>query len=437
MANQRILVVSNRFPPDIVGGYELRCASVCVELKNSGSDVAVVTNKAGGNPEYYHGIKVYRSLPYFPFNEPASSWRQKLRYLKVSGQALESFTKLVHDYEPDVIFWWNMDCLPLGLLSVSTGKVYRQYCWLEDDWPKKLRIRNARPEDLWYRYCRGEIRSGMLGKLLAILFGIPSNKSKHCMSGAEKPYHLNAIFCVSEFIRTQAVIAGLEGKKYHIIHGGVSEVPYIELAKRDTVGRDKPLKLIYAGAITPDRGLMTLIEAFIMMSPEDRQRFHLTVVGAVPETWAQPYYNSIINLAREYALGEFISFSGKLEPESLPDLYAECDLLVHTSVRGEGWPLVIVEAMLAGLDVLSSGAGGAAELCAEAGISTFSFNNAYILRQELLSKERDREALRSEGDRLRQHALEHYTLSRMLAGIKQVLSIKRQDPEAIEASHSR
>lgn len=46
----------------------------------------------------------------------------------------------------------------------------------------------------------------------------------------------------------------------------------------------------------------------------------------------------------------------------MPDVYKEHDILVFLSTREEGFPLVMVEAMLAGCAVLTTGSGGAIEV---------------------------------------------------------------------------
>ena len=58
----RILVVSNLYPPNIVGGYERLCFNVASELARRGHDIPVLTSGYGGEVADYPRQRVQRRL---------------------------------------------------------------------------------------------------------------------------------------------------------------------------------------------------------------------------------------------------------------------------------------------------------------------------------------------------------------------------------------
>jgi glycosyltransferase involved in cell wall biosynthesis len=69
----------------------------------------------------------------------------------------------------------------------------------------------------------------------------------------------------------------------------------------------------------------------------------------------------------------------------MPDVYKEHDILVFLSTREEGLPLVMVEAMLAGCAVLTTGSGGAIEVAELANLPLVPKSDPVAL-SNLLSK---------------------------------------------------
>ena len=51
----RILVLSNLYPPNVVGGYERLCFEVTSALAASGHDMTVLTSRHGGKRDDYPG----------------------------------------------------------------------------------------------------------------------------------------------------------------------------------------------------------------------------------------------------------------------------------------------------------------------------------------------------------------------------------------------
>ena len=138
-------------------------------------------------------------------------------------------------------------------------------------------------------------------------------------------------------------------------------------------------RFIYAGRVSPEKGLHVLLDAFesvIGRAPHA----HLKIVGGleipplsfIVEQSSDPavrglsrFYNlNYMEYLREIAraaLGNHVSFVGSVPHTQLHRLLREADVFVQPSIWGETFPLSVVEAMAAGLPVVSSRTGGLRE----------------------------------------------------------------------------
>ena len=58
-----ILIISNLYPPNYLGGYELLCAQICEQLAGKGHNVTVLTTHyCETNNEYINGVEIIRGL---------------------------------------------------------------------------------------------------------------------------------------------------------------------------------------------------------------------------------------------------------------------------------------------------------------------------------------------------------------------------------------
>jgi spore coat protein SA len=174
--------------------------------------------------------------------------------------------------------------------------------------------------------------------------------------------------------------AGLEFRSSEVIHGGVPPGAFYEAvaARRSPAGN---LRLLYAGQIKPDRGLHTVIEALGHLEPRIRAQVTLEVVGlGSPDHLAR-----IKERIGQLQLGDHVVFHGKLPHEDMLRIYKNNDVLVFPSLRDEGLPLTMVEAMLAGCAVVTTGSGGAMEVATAAGLPLFPKDDGLALSRILAS----------------------------------------------------
>jgi glycosyltransferase involved in cell wall biosynthesis len=138
-----------------------------------------------------------------------------------------------------------------------------------------------------------------------------------------------------------------------VLYNGVDQLRYRPPAE-GRGHRSGPVRLVFAGRITPQKGIDTLLRA--LARPEMKGlAWSLDLGGDGPQL---EEYRS---LAETLGLGERVRFHGWLSREAVSRLYRDGDLLVFPS-RYEGMPNVVLEAMSCGLPIIGTRIAGTEQL---------------------------------------------------------------------------
>jgi glycosyltransferase involved in cell wall biosynthesis len=206
--------------------------------------------------------------------------------------------------------------------------------------------------------------------------------------------------------------AGLDVRSSEVIYGGVApERFFVERSPADYARG--PLRLLYAGYIDQRRGLHTIVEALGLVPAPDRDRMHLSVAHAGPVV-ADEYVDSVTARIAQLGLSKQVTFLGRVPHDDMPAVYAAHHVLVFASIRNEGMPMVMMEAMCAGCAVPNTGSGGAIELSERAGTPLFPKDHPFALSRLLVALEKDRQRVAEIALRGQQTVVRDFTIARML-----------------------
>lgn len=424
----RIAIVSNLYPPHYLGGYEVHCAQVAEALKRMGHEVRVLTSTYGmpaSNEGRSHlaqhdvnGVPVSRWLNQYYF-EPQPKWDRPWMFWRAKRelQDCDKFVKFVEEFRPDVVNWWNMNGMTKVLLPLpgrwGIPDVHAvDDLWLVYDYGQGGKQSAAFWQQFWSGHWGPMLLRPVLRPIVALwerrvcAYGITTRDLSH---------HPSQVCFLSEYLRKVHRDAGMDFPSSRVIHGGVDKNRFFQALPKpaDATGR---LRLLYAGQVTPDRGLLTVIDALGEIPESTRRRMTLTVVGGGPPA----YLSTVTARIKELGVQDHISILGKVSHDRIPDVFKAHDVFIFASKRPEGLGFVCIEAMLAGCAVVTTGSGGSKEIAEAADLPMFPPENPRALSVLLARLEAQRDQVSEIALRGQRVAVRQFSLDRMMEDWQQV-----------------
>ena len=427
----KILVVSNLYPPHYVGGYELRCAQVVEYLRAAGHQVRVVTSFSkvpgadggSGAGETAPGgeAPVERWLRYHTFDPMPAMPRRPLAMAREQLREARRFNRLLADWRPDVVNWWNLEGLTKTILPLPAAHGIPDVHCVDDTWLVREYGASGEKESLgWFDFWRGNRTPRTLRPALAAGLAVWGWRvRREGIATRPVPNRPRHVCFVSDFMRSEHQRAGLTWPSASVIHGGVAAERFY-VARNPADFAEGPLQLLYAGYVEPARGLHTIVEALGRLPQSLRERVRLSVAQTDPPR-ANPYLDEVKTTIERLGLTGTVGFLGKLPYLAMPGLYATRHVLISATRRAEGLPLAMMEAMCAGCAVITTGSGGAMEIADVAGLPLFPPDDPEALSRLIGTLATDRNWVFQVALRGQEAVLKHFTFARMADALLRTL----------------
>jgi glycogen synthase len=418
----RILIVSNLYPPHYVGGYELRCSQFAEYLHQAGHQVHVLTStyrppaKGTGAPpcrtETIGGVLVERSLRYYPL-DPIPERFHVLTLAKRQLAEARRFIQILEEFQPDIVNWWNMEGLAKAILPIPAARHIPDLYCVDDTWLISEYGLYGENEPLsWFHFWQGAWGPSFIRPFLPRVLSSWEKRARHqgipTKPFPNRPRH---VCFVSEFMRYEHAKAGLVFPSSEVIYGGVSpERFYIQ---RPVFDKNDGLRFLYAAYISRNRGLHTIIEALGLLPPELRERVQLSIAHSGPPH-STKYTEQVRARIEELGLWSRVRFLGEIRHEDMPQVYRDHHVLISASLRREGLPMNMMEAMCAGCAVITTGSGGAIEIADLADLPIFPKDHPIALSRLIAKLVRNPEAVSQIAKRGQDVVLRKFTFERMM-----------------------
>ncbi len=316
---RRILVVTNLLPPQEMGGYGRTVWEFSRELLARGHAVRVLTadmphlvRKPTAEHEAFEP-NVRRSLKLFGdwvdgtvVAEPDMERRKA-----IARQNHQTIMREIEEFGAEAIMAGNLDFVGHFFIQVA----------LDRGIPVLHRLGNAFPG-----YEPAQSPQGPL----------------FCLAGCSA--------WVNEGIRAK----NYPISRYEVVPPGSPLTEYF----RAWTPQRKRLQIAFAGLLMPYKGAHVLVNALAHLARAGID-FECTLAG---DTTRLEYLESMRAVATEHGFLDRLHFPGFLGKAELAALYARSNVLVFPSVFEEPFGKTQIEAMAAGLLVISSGSGGASEI---------------------------------------------------------------------------
>ncbi|WP_224242669.1 glycosyltransferase family 4 protein [Hyalangium gracile] len=324
-----ILLLSNLYPPDILGGYELLARDVAEVLTHRGHTVEVLTT--GSRTSEASVIRTLRLAR--PFGRPAGRDRLRHFWAGLRNRAATRAYLRTHA-KPQVALVMSLRRLGLAPLRVLQQAGIPFVLTVNDDWPVAYAA-GLSP--------RGHTRFGQwLDEVL-----VPART----WSGLV----VNRVLYLSEAVRREVRNAGAPLASGVVQSQGVDLSLFTPRAFRPMRAK---LRLLCVGRLHPSKAPEVALETLAALKQRGVPAT-LTFVGEAGEPGFQIHLQ---RRTQELGLEPLVTWAGKHPREQLPALYHEADALLFLSrLEHEGQGLTYLEAMACGLPVVAWPSGGARE----------------------------------------------------------------------------
>ena len=325
----RVLILTNLYPPDVLGGYELLARDVAEGLARRGHDVGILTTGAGARQG-----AVTRTLRLTrPFGQPAG--RDRLRHLW-SGRHNRAATRrcLRDGARPDAALVMSLRRLGLAPLRALQERGVPFVVTVNDDWPVVYGA-GARPR--W---------RARVGRFLDEAL-VPARRWRGLRPAAT--------VYLSEAVRRSVREAGVPLGAGSLRPQGVDLSIFSPRPFRPM--RPEP-RLLFVGRLHPSKAPDVALDALAAL----RQRGLAATLALVGEPVSAAYRDALAQRARALGVEARVTWTGPVPRERLPAVYRDADALLFASrLEHEGQGLTYLEAMACGLPVVAWPSGGARE----------------------------------------------------------------------------
>jgi glycosyltransferase involved in cell wall biosynthesis len=176
---------------------------------------------------------------------------------------------------------------------------------------------------------------------------------------------LDQIIAVSETTKNDLITyAQIPATKIKVVYNGVSfkklDEAKKQITKKEEFGQNKPYFLYVARIEHPGKNHLQLIKAYEQLPRKISDKYDLVLVGEKKEK-----HEVVLDYWQRSAKKENIKVLGYVQDMRLKALYQRASLFVYPS-KYEGFGMPIVEAMLAGIPVLSADVAALREIGGEA-----------------------------------------------------------------------
>lgn len=386
----RILLVVHGFPPAAQGGTEIYADAHARTLHaRFGDDVFVLAREQDpSRPEYATRREARGGIDITWINNTFGKTNSFAEtYLNPAIDAAAA--RLIDRIAPDVAHVHHLTCLSTGIVRVLATRGVPIYMTLHDYW---LICHRGQLLDVAYRVCRGPETAGCfncLGTaagiggaayagaagLRSIASNLPPALSRRLLSGARRTAdrlasrqragdearrrmsHMQEVcgavttfFAPSKAIRQRFIDFGVAPERLQL-------APYGIEPRKDLIAPERPgpLRIGYAGSLMVSKAPHLTIETFDRLP---RGSATLDVFGAyAPYHGDDGYWETLA----KWMGGGRVRFHGGVPHDRINEIFSSIDVLVVPSIWPETSPIVILEALDAGVPVVASNIGGIPE----------------------------------------------------------------------------
>jgi glycosyltransferase involved in cell wall biosynthesis len=339
----RLLFISSLYPPPAIGGYERICHDVATELEKRGHQMAVLTSgfRAGTTTGARSGVeRTLKLRSNFGLSETGPTpWVAANRF-ELEWHNARTVRRFIGEARPDAVMVWQGDQLGRAFLGAAQEGA-TVVCYLQDSWLATLLRSQAVSAPK--RVARTLYRTGL------------------DLAGLPVPAPCADLVFVSSSLESLYAHTGVTAARTTVVRNGLEASIFPRQAQHILEPRtDEPPRVLFAGRITPEKGVTTLVRAVhrvrLMAGLEETR---LSMLGSIQD---EAFGRDLSRMVEELGLASAIDFLPPRPRANMSAAYAAHDVLAFPSEWQEPFGLTLLEAMACGLPVVSTLRGGPSEI---------------------------------------------------------------------------
>lgn len=365
MTTMKILLISDYFPPYVVGGAEISAYYLGVGLSKLGHDVTVLTRYPKKVTLDFEAFSAVHSVAYKNKKGPLYDYFHTGILSSANlGKKLEDMLR-IEDF--DIIHAQNwisgyavmrakrrMEKFPTAILSIRD---YRHICpalygWCLSD-KAQTECNLFKTAQCIYKHSKAPHLTKIFGLIpYDVLRYVSCNMLKRSLNA------FDAYITNSNFLRG-VVLNNLKLKPedVYVVYNAVNLEEFKKTVDSGNNKKSDKIRILYVGRFDIGKGIEYLIGAIpCIVKYNDNCSFVFVGDGAI-----RP---QIENLARKLGVFKHIIFEGFVPHEDVNKYYQQCDIAVIPSVWHEPFGRSLIEAMAYEMPVIATRIGGISEIIA-------------------------------------------------------------------------
>ena len=355
----RILLLSNLYPPHVLGGAEIVARDYASELQKLGHDVTVLTSTYGlsHTEQDQHVWRVLHYTPSAHFDHSRQAWQQLhlltdyYRYFHYPPNVKE-LHRAIAELQPDVLYVWEITGVGLNTMLQALNKLHI---------PIVFHL-----ESYWLHYALSPQTEQTRLRIRSL---------KKMLIGSVPSLAYTSMIAASDAVKQEYAAAGCDPARIEVIYNGIDAhflnipdqddrkgLPHMSLEDNSsTLDNSQTLvtRLIYVGRLCVEKGVMVILKALdLLVHEEGKRHFHLDIFGDGDEA----YIKELRSFIQAKQLDSLVTFHGKVPQDELIRSYDQSDIMLIPSIWKEPFGLVVAEGMARGLPIITSNLGGPAEI---------------------------------------------------------------------------
>ena len=342
----RILKVIHGFPPDYMAGSEVYSYHLVKELINQNIETFVFTrveNEFDDNYKTYR--EKYENINILRVNKPKKDYLYEDKFY--DKRIDEIFEEYLIEVKPNIVHIGHLSHLSTNIISVIKKHNIPIVYTIHDFWLYcvKGQMINQNGE-----ICSNPSTSNCLS---CSNYVVDEEKVRESFTHMKRMIDLIDIFISpSHTLRDFFMEQGIDSDRVKYLKYGFNNKKIIYNKKKFTT--ESKINFGFMGRVIPTKGIKVLVDTFKKLPSQK-----LSIYGS-------------IGVQKRFLETENIIFKGGYDNNTINDVLNDIDVLIVPSTWYENAPLVIQEAFLAGVPVITSNIGGMSELV-EDGINGFTF----------------------------------------------------------------